>query len=203
MEDSLPSRILAIVEKYQIPLILGLLGIVLIGVGFLAPRLSQAPKKDIVVTTSKDSNSTAKKIVVDIAGGVKNPGVYDVKDGDRISDALAAAGGLSDQADNNWVSKNINLASKVTDGQKIYISTLADSQTSPSTQTLGASQGVVGKININKASEKELDSLPSIGQVTADKIIAGRPYQKIEELLSRKIVGSSTYSKIKDKVSVY
>ena len=58
-------------------------------------------------------------------------------------------------------------------------------------------------ININNASESELDSLPGIGKVTAQKIISGRPYQTIKELKTRKIVGNSTFEKIKNLISVF
>ncbi len=201
-EESLPARVLNIVAKSQPPLLLGLLGVILVGFGFLAPHFSQSPKKEIAINTSSSNQPSAKQIMVDVAGGVKNPGLYNVSENSRVSDALAAAGGLSSQADQTWVSKNINLAAKVTDGQKVYVNTLADVSSSSSTQTLGA-QTTSSIININKATESELDTLPGVGKVTADKIIAGRPYQKVEELLSRKIVGQATYTKIKDQVSVY
>ena len=62
--------------------------------------------------------------------------------------------------------------------------------------------GTAGPVmNINLATMDQLDTLPSIGAVTAQKIIDGRPYASAEELLSRKVVGQSTYDKIKDKVS--
>jgi competence protein ComEA len=57
-----------------------------------------------------------------------------------------------------------------------------------------------GQININSASEKELDNLPAIGAVTAQKIIAGRPYGSVEELLQKKIVGKKAFEQIKDKI---
>ena len=62
---------------------------------------------------------------------------------------------------------------------------------------------VVGKININTASVSELDRLWGVGPATAEKIIGGRPYSSVEELLSKKAVKSNVYERIKDEVSVY
>ena len=58
-------------------------------------------------------------------------------------------------------------------------------------------------VNINTASETELDALPGVGPVTAQKIISNRPYQKIDDLVSKKAVGASVFSKIKDQISIY
>lgn len=187
------------VDKFKIPVILGLLGTLLIGLGFLVPNLT-TEKKPIVIEGQKDSSS--QNIKVDIEGAVKNPGVYSLGSDPRILDVIYAAGGFTDQTDSNWLTKNINLAQRVKDGEKIYINAIGEETStgnSGSTKTLAATNS---KISLNKASASQLDTLPGVGQVTANKIIAGRPYASVAELLSKKIVGSATYNKIKDLVSV-
>lgn len=101
---------------------------------------------------------------------------------------------MTAKANRTSLSKSINLAQRVFDGMKIYIpeENGSDKVTQPASPL----------ININSATVKELDVLPGIGPVTADKIIAGRPYQNISELVSRKVVNSATFEKIKEKISV-
>jgi len=76
----------------------------------------------------------------------------------------------------------------------------------PQNQTLGSgtsSVSAIGLININTASSEDLDSLPGVGPVTADKIINGRPYQTINDLIDRKILTNKVFSQIKDKISAF
>lgn len=84
----------------------------------------------------------------------------------------------------------INLAAKLSDGQKIYIlnsgESVSQSAGVPAGQIAGVSEGQL--INVNTASEAELDKLPSVGPVTAQKIVASRPYSTLEELVSKKAV---------------
>ncbi|MEK9176222.1 MAG: helix-hairpin-helix domain-containing protein, partial [Patescibacteria group bacterium] len=107
-------------------------------------------------------------------------------------------GGMSEDADRDYVQKNINLAQKASDGLKIYVPRLGEQVLSASNST-SDSPGPV--LNINSATFSDLDSLPGVGQVTADKIIQGRPYSDINELVERKIVGQAVFEKIKDKIS--
>jgi len=123
---------------------------------------------------------------------------------------LITAGGLSEKADRLWVEKNLNRAAKLIDGQKIYIpradeqSNLTTAKNSVDNQTistnLGSSGG--GAININTASQKELESLEGIGPVYAQNIIEHRPYSNTEELVSKDVLKKSLFEKIKNKISV-
>lgn len=205
MEDSrFFKQLYFLVDKFKIPLVLGLLGTLLIGIGLLWPKINPT-KKDIVVESSGqksfgNSEKIGEKLLVDIAGAIAQPGVYQLEGGARIEDVIRLAGGFSIKADSNWIAKNLNLASKVVDGQKIYIQSLGETETSGSSLS---SYSNSDKVNINFASAKELDTLPGVGQVTADKIISQRPYSSVDELLVKKVVGKSTFEKIKDLVSVY
>lgn len=191
------ANFIAIIDRFKIPLVLVLCGTFFIGLGLLLPKLN-SEKKAVVVEGNSQTDPNSSKLKVDVSGAVVNPGVYKLPIDSRVEDALTAAGGFSHEADAAWVSKNINLASKVSDGQKLYIP--AQGEISPVGSTLGSQQSS-DKVNINFASAKELDTLPGVGQVTAEKIISLRPYNKVEDLLTKKAVGKSTFEKIKDLVS--
>ena len=186
-------------RPHLLPIAIGGLGLGLIIIGLIQFLMQPSEKEPLVFEQGKEEQK--QEVMIDIEGAVIKPGVYNLSSDNRTVDALAAAGGLSEEADRNWVEKNINLAKKVTDGLKIYIPRSGEQVLSEnSVQSL--QQGGAGPvINLNTASQSDLESLPGIGAVTAQKIIEARPYTSIEELLSRKVVGQSTYDKIKDKIA--
>jgi len=147
------------------------------------------------------ASSVPDQVVVDVSGAVKKPGIYTLSSNQRIYNALEMAGGLSKDADLGFIYKQINLADKVTEGQKIYfppIQTDTDSLRASNSQITGQSS----LISINNASAEELDSLPGIGEKLATKIIDGRPYQNVEELTSRVKIGDSVFSKIESLIKL-
>ena len=141
------------------------------------------------------------QVTVDVAGAVEKPGVYKMPSGSRIGDALVSAGGLSAQADREWVARTLNLAEPVKDGGKVYIP--EKSQIINSQMANGEQGKSTNLININTASVGELDSLPEIGEARAKAIIANRPYGSSAELVSKAKIPASVYAKIKDLVSIY
>lgn len=152
---------------------------------------------DIQIISSEGSETLKDKIVVHVDGAVNRPGVYELGADLRVNDLVDLAGGLTKDAD----SSQINLAAKLADGQKIYIPSINDPASSKYPDPVsGYSSGL---ININTATESQLDTLPAIGPVTAGKIIASRPYSTIDELVSKKAVGSATFGKIKELITVY
>lgn len=180
----------------------GLLGLVFLAAGlFSLSSTSQEPKSEIIF---EKGSSSEEKIKVEVAGAVVRPGVYDLTSETRVQEALILAGGLSSQADRDWVAKNLNLAAKLTDGAKIYIPDKTQNSRVKS-QKLSEVDGTQfgNLVNINTGSQAELEALTGVGPVTAQKIISGRPYQNIEELLSRKIVGASTFTKIKEEITAW
>ncbi|HBQ50574.1 hypothetical protein A3B42_05070 [Candidatus Daviesbacteria bacterium RIFCSPLOWO2_01_FULL_38_10] len=182
------------IDKFKIPIGLSLVGVVLIIGGMVASGLTKPkieyPKESIV--------SGIKKISVDVSGAVINPGVYQLDESKRIEDAVLAAGGLTETANGEYVSKYLNMAQKLSDGMKIYVPFVGDS--APASV---AGSTIQSKVNINTATQAELEALPGIGVVTASKIISGRPYSKIEDLLTLKIVSKSVFDKIKDLLVLY
>jgi competence protein ComEA len=147
-----------------------------------------------IISASQDPN-TIPEIVVDVAGAVANPGVYRLPADSRVSDAVTSAGGLAEEADRD----HINLAAKVADGQKIHIFAKGETGLASGGQVSGES---TGPVSINYASQSQLEELPGIGPVTAQKIIAARPYGAPEELVSKKAVSMSVYEKIKDLIAL-
>lgn len=140
------------------------------------------------------------EIWVDVQGGVVRPGVYSLREGDRVKDALIAAGGLGGQADREAVAKYINLAEKIKDGTKLYIPVLGESE--QENREDGQVQGLsTGRVNINTATKSELDQLKGVGEARAQTIIEGRPYQTIDEV--KKVLPSNVYEQIKDVITVY
>jgi len=160
------------------------------------------------------------KIFVDVSGAIKKPNIYQVDFGARIKEVIDKAGGLSDEADMIFFNRNFNLARIVTDQEKIYIPSIMEINSGIFVQnqrTLDYVSPVTGVIynapttntpidnqliNLNSATIEELDQLPGIGQVTANKIITNRPYSNIEELLTKKVVNKSVYEKIKNLISI-
>ncbi|OGE13976.1 hypothetical protein A3G14_03855 [Candidatus Curtissbacteria bacterium RIFCSPLOWO2_12_FULL_38_9] len=154
-----------------------LFGLFLLAFGVGTFALKDSGEDDAIKIISVEQGDPLNKIIVHVDGAVNKPGVYELTIDSRVNDLVAAAGGLTEDAN----TQAINLAAKLSDGQKAHIAS----------------------INVNTASEAQLDTLPGVGPVTAGKIIASRPYSSVEELLSKKAVGRATFDKIKDLVTVY
>ena len=159
------------------------------------------------------------KIFVDVSGAVKKPNVYEISFGARLKDVVDKAGGLSDEADTVFFNRNFNLARIITDQEKIYVPSIVEINNGIFTQNQRVldytSPGILSgtgvgnnaptttdnEININSATIEELDQLPGIGKITAQKIIQNRPYSTMEELLTKKVVNKGVYEKIKALIS--
>ncbi len=154
-------------------------------------------------TLSEDSSEDQNQMIyVDIDGAVNNPGVFMVEQGTRLYVLLEAAGGLKDNAD----TKYLNRADIVLDKQKIYIPEIDEIYENPiiedpTTSETGSSQ----KININSASQAELESLSGIGEVLAKRIIeyrTGKRFESIEEIMNVSGIASGKYDDIKDYITI-
>lgn len=156
-------------------------------------------------------------IVVHVCGAVMNPGVYELSAESRVMDAVTKAGGMTDEADAEYV----NLATVLSDGDKVRIPTkdevMAMSQTSgmasdigvTTSQTSGKSgkeDSSAGMVNINTADVEELCTLPGIGQTRAESIVAYRTehggFSTIEDIMQVSGIKESSFQKIKSKIVV-
>lgn len=136
---------------------------------------------------------------VEISGQVKNPGVYQLDREIFTLELIQLAGGFTSQADLAYIHKVLTLASKVTASQKIYIP--ANNET-PSANSLSNNSSTNGLININTASQNELMNLPGVGEVTAQKIVAARPFTNIEGLLEVDGIGDTTYNNLVSLITI-
>jgi competence protein ComEA len=206
------------IKKYKIEIfLLGAAFFIAIFSLILYQKEKAGEKPEVVEEKTFNNPTPYKKIFVDVAGAVKNPGVYEATFGARLKDVLDLAGGLSDEADKFFFQRNFNLAKIVTDQEKIYIPSTWEVQSGifvENQRTLdytqktninwegGNLENSINKININQATVDELETLPGIGKLTAQKIIKNRPYQTIDELLTKKVISKSTFEKIKDLISL-
>lgn len=150
---------------------------------------------------------TEAPLVVDVAGAVPRPGVYEFPSGARVKDAVQAAGGLLAEADKS----SINLAAPLEDGQRLNIPYLSGMEPTPPpftgfSSSGGSRAGNVALIDINSATAEELESLPGIGPTLAQAIIDYRnefgPFFAIEDIMFVDGIGPSTFEKIKGLITV-
>lgn len=171
----------------------------------------------------KDDNSKEQivnggGIFVHIDGYINNPGVYEIKENDRIKTLIDKAGGFKE----GYSIKNINLAAKLSDGDKIYIPSVSEEKNSENnninTNLSGKGQNVKtdrnnvsimknnSKININTANISELKQITGIGESTANKIVDYREnvgkFKKIEDIKEVKGIGDAKYESLKNKITI-
>lgn len=203
--------------------IAGLVGALAIGGLAVVLALNSATGETIAgpATTSGTASdgSTAAgngEIVIDVTGAVVAPGVYRLVDGSRVGDAIERAGEFSARVDANRVAAEINLAAVLTDGAQIRVPSRDDVPApgggtgggggAGGGGTAGGSGGSSsGLIDLNSASQSELESLPGIGPVTAGKILASRAelrFKSVDELRERGLVGEKTFEDLRALVTV-
>ncbi|MEK7532879.1 MAG: helix-hairpin-helix domain-containing protein [Patescibacteria group bacterium] len=194
----------AVWQVYRVPIILGLLSLLFIALSITIFIKSYQPETPITFSSDESESSSAAipqgkdaSIFVDIEGAVVRPGVYRLPQGSRIDDVLGFAGGFTQYSDMEAVARLVNRAAIVTDGAKIYIPSLGENAAIGNDGSSGSS---VTFVNINSASKSELEMLSGIGAVTSDKIIHGRPYLRIEDLVEKKILSQSLFEKLKDQL---
>jgi competence protein ComEA len=145
------------------------------------------------------SPQVASLLIVHLSGEVIAPGVYRLPVGARIDDALKAAGGPTGEGDIH----RLNLAARLADGQQIVVPKRIDPMLASLVPIASPS---AGRVNVNVASVAELDRLPGVGPVTAQRIVAYReqhgPFTTVQQLRDAKLVNAATFEKIKDLVGI-
>lgn len=212
--------------KASIPVVVGVAVVIVIAVGVAAAMLLGGLSSDSFQLRVDDEGASVKvdgldgasrsegaesatqesaaTIAVHVSGAVVLPGVYELPEGSRVDDAVAAAGGTTEGA----AADALNLARALSDGEQIIVPTVeeqkAQQQSAASGQ--GASGGAGGKVNINVASVEQLDTLPGVGEATAQKIIADReengPFSSPEDLKRVSGIGDKKYAELADLITV-
>lgn len=163
-----------------------------------------------VKTIDKTENVT-KKISIYISGAVNSPGVVELKSNERLMEGVKLCDGLTDEADTN----RINLAMKVKDeghyiipkeGEEIALNDSNENVENSNNDGNDSTDGDNKKININGASKEELDSLPGVGEVTAQKIIdyreENKEFKSIDEIKNVKGIGENKFNDLKDYICI-
>jgi len=189
-----------------------------------SPTAAIEPVQDTAPELVPVPDQHQPSIRVEISGGVTSPGVIELPEGSRLIDAITQAGGWGDRVDPLRVELCLNLAAPLEDGSAVRIPTRDDrlllgltgiqcgrlfstaAEIAVAELTGGSQQGSAtgGKIDLNRATADQLDTLPGIGPVTASKIIASRqekPFIIVDDLLDRKIVSESVLEGIRALVT--
>jgi competence protein ComEA len=145
------------------------------------------------------------QILVDVAGAVVKPGLHRLEAGARVGDAIDAAGGFSPRVDAERVARELNLAATLKDGDQVRVPSRDDPAEGPGGNGApGGGSEPGGLVDLNTATQAQLEELPGIGPVTAQKIIAARseaPFRSVQELRERGLVGEKTFEQLKTLVT--
>lgn len=166
------------------------------GVGLFVIRAPSASAEE----SSALSQVADTEIYVDVGGAVKTPGIYRLIEGARIAEALELAGGITNDADKRYVAEKLNVSEQLHDAQKIFIPEVSAQSLLMNSETDAAI--AMSLISINTATQSQLETLPKVGSVTAQKIINARPFAAIEELISKKVVSDGVFAEINSLISI-
>jgi len=189
-------------QRYRGLLLFALVLLVIAGLVFF--QIHRPQPQPVLLSTatpvpSPEATPTSLPLRVYVSGAVKKPDVYALPPNSIIKDAMLAAGGPTSDADLD----RINLALVVTDGQHVHIPRLGE--TSLPAQPSSGSSDTGAKVNINTADQAALESLPGIGPVMAQRIIAYRqangPFGKIEDIQTVSGIGQATFEKIRELIT--
>lgn len=186
--------------------VIGGILLILVGVGGLFSKKEESVEEtEVVVTTvlaEKTEVSTTQETVifVDIKGAVKNPGVYQMKVGDRVKDAIDAAGGLTEEAD----SQKVNLAKRLEDQMAIVVPKVGEEAEEIPAGATSKEEAKEGKVNINTATVEELKTLNGVGEKKAEAIIEYRKkngsFQTKEDLMKVRGIGKKLFESFQERI---
>ncbi len=200
-EDALLPKLIETLKRmpyWQI----AVLSCLVLALAITAFLLLRQPGRAGVVVEEQGTEETGQheplNIKVYVTGAVLCPGVYEMEDGARVVDVLQTAGGAAPDAELS----GLNLASRLRDGEKVYLPRVGESVPLPG----GTSSDADRPVNLNLASAAELDGIPGIGPVLAERIIDYRDshggFSDIEELKKVEGIGTKKFEDLKDQVVI-
>ncbi|HEY3118134.1 MAG TPA: ComEA family DNA-binding protein [Chloroflexota bacterium] len=174
--------------------------------GAIGSTLWLRPAAPVIEVRPLDPQPTAvMSIWVHVDGAVVFPGVYELTSDSRVFDAIDMAGGATEAAELS----SLNLAARVTDGQKLVVPAQGQATvagTNVASPSIASASPTDPRINLNTATQKMLESLPGIGAVTAQRIVlyrqANGPFKRIEDVRDTKLVTSAVFERIKTLITV-
>lgn len=184
-------------QKVSKQLLIALAGVVAVAsLVLVAVNRPEPPTGEFSVSANESVDEVGQQFLyVHVVGEVQSPGMYQLPIGARLVDAVFAAGGLTEEADN----ASVNLARELTDGEQIIVfSTSQEGQAPGSTAS--------GLVSLNRAGDKELEELPGIGPALAGRIVAWREanggFKTVQDLLKVSGIGESLLSGVIDLVTL-
>ncbi len=187
---------LPISRRQAITLVLGVAVALLLAVRWLGHSAPAATPAPIAVRVQGAAQTARPKLVVHVAGAVREPGLYRLKDGSRIADALARAGGATRKAN----LEAVNLAAPLVDGEQVLVPRSTPAGVAASVE----STQPAGPVSLSAATVEQLDELPGVGPVTAQKIVDYRTehgaFRSVEELDAVPGIGPARIDTLKDLV---
>ncbi|HLG11637.1 MAG TPA: ComEA family DNA-binding protein [Dehalococcoidia bacterium] len=167
----------------------------LLAAGLLVRDITKGEPPALVINDAPITG--AGPVVVHVAGAVAAPGVYELPAGARVQDAVLAAGGATSGADVD----SVNLARHLRDGEKVTLPSV-NSTAAAAPPTLAPGQ----TLDINHASQSQLDGLPGIGEAYSRRIVDSRsvdgPYASVDDLVSRRVLPAATLATVRDYLTV-
>lgn len=175
----------------------------------LNPAKGPTPSPISLQLPKSTPTTFASQIFVDISGSVQKPGVYQLNSGSRVQNILILAGGLSQNANRQWVSQNLNQAKILEDQEKIYIPSLAENPAPLKTNSISSSTAPrisTSKPSLNHGTLEELIAVNGIGPATARAILDYRNqnggFKVLEDLMKIPNIGAKTFAKLAPQLSL-
>lgn len=169
------------------------------GVWRTRPQPIEVSAPPVIAATAAPSASPAATVVVAVAGGVRRPGLFTLPVGSRVADAITAAGGVKPGVSIGL----LNLARRLVDGEQVLVGAVAGAQPN---QPAGPASGPSSPLNLNAATLEQLDGLPGVGPVLAQRILDYRTqhgvFRSVEQLREVGGIGEAKFADLRSLVTV-